>query len=80
MSSVEYIFFGLTTLFYFQYPIVSIDADMPVLNPFNRTQYGFIRVLLAMGSTEQVSALQLTKLGKDSAVMVAERPTHYLER
>ena len=63
-----------------QYPVVSIDAEMPIANPFNGSQFGFIKILLAMGTMEQVSSLKSTKLGQDSAIVVPDKPTQYLER
>ena len=38
----------------FQYPVVAVDDWMAVTNPFTRTQHGHLRVLLALGSEEQV--------------------------
>ena len=64
----------------FQYPVVSVDADMPVLNPFNGSQFGTVKILLAMGTMEQVSSLKYAKLGQDSAIVVPDKPTQYLER
>ncbi len=52
---------------------------MPIVDPFSGSRFGVLRVLLAMGTTEQVSALQSTKLGPDAAG-APQRPDHYLER
>ena len=38
-----------------QYPVVSIDNYMPVVDPFSGLHFGQLSVLLAMGSAEQVS-------------------------
>jgi len=64
-----------------QYPVMSVDNDLPVVNPLTGVQQGRIRILLAMGSVEQVIGLQRTRLGLEPAVGgVAQRPTHHLER
>ena len=60
--------------------MISIDAEMPVSNPFNGSQFGFIKILLAMGTMEQVSSLKCTKLGQDSAIVIPDKPAQYLER
>jgi len=64
----------------FQFPVVAVETDMPVVNPVTGLQHGQLRVALAMGSLEQISAYQRTKAGNASAVAVADRPTGYLER
>ena len=38
-----------------QYPVISVDNELPVVNPFCGKEYGKLKVLLAMGSMEQVS-------------------------
>jgi len=53
---------------------------MPIVNPMSGQQHGQLRVALAMGSLEQISAYQRTKAGSASAVAVAQRPANYLER
>ena len=53
---------------------------MPIINPVTGQQHGQLRVVLAMGSLEQISAYQRTKAGSASAVAVADRPASYLER
>ena len=40
-----------------QYPVVSIDNYMPVVDPFSGLHFGQLSVLLAMGSAEQVSGV-----------------------
>ena len=39
-----------------QYPVVTVDSELPIVSPFSGDQYGQLRVLLAMGSMEQVRA------------------------
>ncbi|KAK3100781.1 hypothetical protein FSP39_025242 [Pinctada imbricata] len=61
-----------------QYPVISVDNYLPVVDPLSGTQYGQIKVLLAMGSAEQVSCLQRLKL--EDVGIVPERPNHHLEK
>ena len=63
-----------------QFPVVAVENDMPIVNPMSGQQHGQLRVALAMGSLEQISAYQRTKAGSASAVAVAQRPANYLER
>ncbi|ESO89518.1 hypothetical protein LOTGIDRAFT_165110 [Lottia gigantea] len=61
-----------------QFPVVAVDNFLPILDPFTGYQFGQIHVLLAMGSTEQVTVLQRQRIeGENSA---PERPQHHLER
>jgi len=63
-----------------QFPVVAVESNMPIINPVSGLQYGQLSVTLAMGSLEQISVYQRTKAGNASAVAVAERPASYLER
>jgi len=63
-----------------QFPVVAVENDMPIINPVTGLQHGQLKVVLAMGSLEQISAYQRTKAGSASAISVADRPTNYLER
>jgi len=63
-----------------QFPVVAVENAMPIVNPVTGQQHGQLRVVLAMGSLEQISAYQRSKAGSTSAVAVADRPTCYLER
>jgi len=63
-----------------QFPVVAVESDMPIVNPVSGRQYGQLRVALAMGSLEQISAYQRTKAGHASAIAVPERPASHLER
>ncbi|XP_013378816.1 C2 domain-containing protein 3-like [Lingula anatina] len=63
-----------------QYPVVSVDNWLPVQDPFTGIQFGQLKVLLAVGSAEQVSALQRLKLDKNGDSSMPQRPQHYLER
>ncbi|XP_054997908.1 C2 domain-containing protein 3 isoform X2 [Sorex araneus] len=44
-----------------QYPVVAVDSSMPVIDVFSGQQNGSLRVFLAMGSAEQIMALQRLK-------------------
>ncbi|XP_072039618.1 C2 domain-containing protein 3-like [Amphiura filiformis] len=70
-----------STLLKSQFPVVAVDNYVNITDPFSGTQYGQIKVLLALGSMEQISALQRLKCDKDIIVDVRpERPVNYLER
>ena len=45
-----------------QYPVSSVDGDVGVVNPFTGVQNGRLRVLLAMGSHEQITGLHRTRV------------------
>ena len=45
----------MTILFLFQFPVISVDNYLPIVDPLTGAQFGQIKVLLAMGSAEQVS-------------------------
>jgi len=53
---------------------------MPIVNPMTGLQHGQLRVVLAMGSLEQISTYQKLKAGSTSAIAVVDRPANYLER
>ena len=38
-----------------QYPVIAVDNYLPVVNPISGQQYGQLKVLLAMGSDQQVN-------------------------
>ena len=57
--------------------MVAADANLPIVNPLSGMQYGHLKVVLALGSKDQVTALQLMMKGVTSA---PERPVTYLER
>uniref|UniRef100_A0A672V826 C2 domain containing 3 centriole elongation regulator n=1 Tax=Strigops habroptila TaxID=2489341 RepID=A0A672V826_STRHB len=44
-----------------QYPVVAVDSYMPVVDVFSGSRSGSLRVILAMGSADQVVALQRLK-------------------
>ncbi|XP_078324570.1 C2 domain-containing protein 3-like isoform X2 [Crassostrea virginica] len=61
-----------------QYPVISVDNYLPIIDPLSGAQYGQLKVLLAMGSAEQVSALQRMKIESSVGLQVM-RPTHQLD-
>jgi hypothetical protein len=57
--------------------VVAADSNLPIINPLSGRQYGHLKVLLALGSMDQVTSLRLMTKGMTSA---PERPVTYLER
>ncbi|XP_041357389.1 C2 domain-containing protein 3-like [Gigantopelta aegis] len=68
-----------TALLKSQFPVIGTDNFLAVTNPFTSFQFGQLRILLAMGSAEQVASLQRLKLNGD-AISSPERPSNFLER
>ncbi|XP_077984214.1 C2 domain-containing protein 3-like [Glandiceps talaboti] len=68
------------TLLKSQFPVVAVDNFVPIVDPFTGSQFGQLKVVLALGSTEQVSALQRIKLDREVVTGRVERPGQYLER
>ncbi|CAF1190222.1 unnamed protein product [Rotaria sordida] len=50
-----------------QYPVISIDSWLPIIDPFISTNKssGEIQVLLAMGTSDQITAVQVAHAGGD---------------
>nr|XP_006820715.1 PREDICTED: C2 domain-containing protein 3-like [Saccoglossus kowalevskii] len=46
-----------STLLKSQYPVVSVDTLLPIVDPFTGKQHGKLNVTLALGSNEQVSSV-----------------------
>ena len=63
-----------------QMPVVSVDSFMPIVNPFTGQQYGSLKVVLALGSVEQVNYLDHLQNTNYAVTAVPERPRHFLER
>ncbi|XP_071418376.1 C2 domain-containing protein 3 isoform X2 [Pithys albifrons albifrons] len=59
-----------------QYPVVAVDSYMPVVDVFTGSTSGSLRVILAMGSADQVVALQRLKNGEGMVHPVPQRPSH----
>ncbi|CAI9563584.1 unnamed protein product [Staurois parvus] len=62
-----------------QYPVVAVDSFVPVVDVFSGTERGRLRVLLAMGSGDQVVALQRLKNDEGTLLAPLPRPAHFLD-
>ncbi|NXE94406.1 C2CD3 protein, partial [Menura novaehollandiae] len=62
-----------------QYPVVAVDGHMPVVDVFTGTTSGSLRVILAMGSADQIVALQRLKTEEGMVPPVTQRPPHSLD-
>ncbi|XP_037378852.1 C2 domain-containing protein 3 isoform X3 [Talpa occidentalis] len=63
-----------------QYPIVAVDSYMPVIDVFSGHQNGSLRVFLAMGSLNQIMALQRLKNEEGTLPSFSPRPAHFLDQ
>ncbi|XP_058543774.1 C2 domain-containing protein 3 isoform X8 [Neofelis nebulosa] len=62
-----------------QYPVVAVDSYMPVIDVFSGHQNGSLRVFLAMGSSDQIMALQRLK-NEGTLPPFSPRPAHFLDQ
>ncbi|NXI90798.1 C2CD3 protein, partial [Psophia crepitans] len=62
-----------------QYPVVAVDSYMPVIDVFTGSRSGSLRVVLAMGSADQIVALQRLKTEEGMVPTVTQRPAHALD-
>ncbi|XP_056350914.1 C2 domain-containing protein 3 isoform X3 [Oenanthe melanoleuca] len=62
-----------------QYPVVAVDGHMPVVDVFTGSTSGSLRVILAMGSAQQIVALQRLKTEEGMVPPVTQRPPHSLD-
>ncbi|KAI5611166.1 C2 domain-containing protein 3, partial [Silurus asotus] len=62
-----------------QYPVVAVDSYMPVVDIFSGGTRGSLRVFLAMGTSQQISALQRMREEELSPVSQQSRPVHLLD-
>ncbi|XP_067102988.1 C2 domain-containing protein 3 [Osmerus mordax] len=62
-----------------QYPVLGVDSYMPVIDVFSGSCKGNLRVLLAMGSSGQIIALQRTRDEEHVSVFNIPRPAHLLD-
>uniref|UniRef100_A0A8C9UFR2 C2 domain containing 3 centriole elongation regulator n=1 Tax=Serinus canaria TaxID=9135 RepID=A0A8C9UFR2_SERCA len=62
-----------------QYPVVAVDGLVPVVDVFSGSTRGSLRVTLAMGSADQVVALQRLKAEQGAVPPVTLRPPHALD-
>ncbi|XP_077154904.1 LOW QUALITY PROTEIN: C2 domain-containing protein 3 [Ranitomeya variabilis] len=62
-----------------QYPVVSVDSFLPIVDMFSGSERGQLKVLLAMGSGDQVVALQRLKNDEGTSAAQTPRPAHFLD-
>ncbi|NXO86023.1 C2CD3 protein, partial [Sitta europaea] len=62
-----------------QYPVVAVDGHVPVVDVFSGSTRGSLRVTLAMGSAEQIVALQRLRTAEGMVPPVTPRPPHSLD-
>ncbi|XP_072320538.1 C2 domain-containing protein 3 [Eucyclogobius newberryi] len=62
-----------------QFPVLGVDCYMPVIDVFSGTCKGNLRVVLAMGRSEQISALQLARGEEYNSSAHVVRPVHLLD-
>ncbi|XP_016160650.1 PREDICTED: C2 domain-containing protein 3 isoform X2 [Ficedula albicollis] len=62
-----------------QYPVVAVDGHVPVVDVFTGSTSGSLRVILAMGSAEQIVALQRLKTEEGMVPPATQRPPHSLD-
>ncbi|XP_013000759.1 C2 domain-containing protein 3 isoform X3 [Cavia porcellus] len=63
-----------------KYPVVAVDSYMPVIDVFSGHQNGSLRVFLAMGSSDQIIALQRLKNEDGTPPPSGPRPAHFLDQ
>ncbi|XP_065801671.1 C2 domain-containing protein 3 isoform X4 [Muntiacus reevesi] len=63
-----------------RYPVVAVDSYMPVIDVFSGHQNGSLRVFLAMGSSDQIIALQRLKNKEGTVTPFNPRPAHFLDQ
>lgn len=62
-----------------QYPVVAVDSYLPVVDIFSGGTRGSLRVFLAMGTSQQITALQRMRDEDLSSVSRLPRPVHLLD-
>ncbi|XP_068122730.1 C2 domain-containing protein 3 [Hyperolius riggenbachi] len=62
-----------------QYPVVAVDSFVPVIDVFSGAEQGRLKVLLAMGSGDQVVALQRLRNEEEAPLAPLLRPAHCLD-
>uniref|UniRef100_A0A8C8A9C2 C2 domain containing 3 centriole elongation regulator n=1 Tax=Otus sunia TaxID=257818 RepID=A0A8C8A9C2_9STRI len=62
-----------------QYPVVAVDCYMPVVDVFTGSRSGSLRVILAMGSADQIVTLQRLKNEEGMVPPITQRPSHALD-
>lgn len=62
-----------------QYPVLGVDCYMPVIDVFSGNCKGNLRVILAMGRSEQIAALQSARGEEYHSLGGVVRPVHLLD-
>uniref|UniRef100_UPI0037E96D9D C2 domain-containing protein 3 n=1 Tax=Semicossyphus pulcher TaxID=241346 RepID=UPI0037E96D9D len=62
-----------------QYPVLGVDCYMPVVDLFSGGCKGHLRVVLALGQSEQIVALQRTRDEEYDSLARPVRPVHLLD-
>ncbi|KAM9358901.1 C2 domain-containing protein 3 [Symphorus nematophorus] len=62
-----------------QYPVLGVDCYMPVIDVFSGSCKGNLRVVLAMGRSEQIVSLQRTRDEEFDSLSHLVRPVHLLD-
>uniref|UniRef100_A0A3Q1INX8 C2 domain-containing protein n=1 Tax=Anabas testudineus TaxID=64144 RepID=A0A3Q1INX8_ANATE len=62
-----------------QYPVLGVDSYMPVIDVFSGNCKGNLRVILAMGRSEQIVSLQRTRAEEYDSLSHLVRPVHLLD-
>lgn len=62
-----------------QYPVLGVDCYMPVIDVFSGNCKGNLKVVLAMGRSEQIISLQRTRDEDCNSFSHLVRPVHLLD-
>ena len=62
-----------------QYPVLGVDCYMPVIDVFSGSCRGNLRVVLAMGRSEQIVSLQRARDEECDSLPHLVRPVHLLD-
>ncbi|XP_026185547.1 C2 domain-containing protein 3 isoform X2 [Mastacembelus armatus] len=62
-----------------QYPVLGVDCYMPVIDVFSGSCKGNLRVVLAMGRSEQIASFQRTRYEEYDSLSHLVRPVHLLD-
>lgn len=62
-----------------QYPVLGVDCYMPVVDVFSGSCKGNLRVVLAMGHSEQIVSLQRARDEEYDSSSHLVRPVHLLD-
>ncbi|XP_029027492.1 C2 domain-containing protein 3 isoform X2 [Betta splendens] len=62
-----------------QYPVLGVDSYMPVIDVFSGSCKGNLRVVMAMGTSEQIASLQRTRVEEYNTLSHLVRPVHLLD-